>query len=89
MSECNVEYIDENGQDSQTAYVNTATTFLVILTSGSVVDFYPRCNAPFGPVWVCRMMALRNAKCENSTVIILTRMNIHLDDNIWLMPRIY
>ena len=38
---------------------------LVFLTSGSVVDFYPRCNAPNDPVLVCCMMALHNAKCEN------------------------
>ena len=46
-------------------YVNTAIAYLVILTSGSDVDFYPRCNSPNGPVRVCRMMALSNAKLEN------------------------
>ena len=43
-------------------YVNTAIAYLVMVR---VVDFYPRCNVPNGPVRVCHMMALRNAKCEN------------------------
>ena len=30
-----VEHIDENWEDSQNAYVNTAIAYLVILTSGS------------------------------------------------------
>ena len=69
MSGRNVDYIDENWQDSQNAYVNTAIAYLVILTSGSVVDFYPWCSAPNDTLWVCRMMALRNAKCENSLYV--------------------
>ena len=65
MSGCNVEYIDENWQDSQNAFVNTAIAYLVILTSGLVVNFYPKCNAANGPVRVCSMMVLHNAKCKN------------------------
>ena len=36
MSGCNVEYIDEDWQDSQNTCVNTAIANLVILTSGSI-----------------------------------------------------
>ena len=55
MNGYNVEYIDRNyWQDSQNAYVNTAILYLVILTSGLIVDFYPRCSAPNGPVRIIR-----------------------------------
>ena len=69
MSGCNVEYIDESWYYSQNAYINTAIarTWWFSLQA-RVVDFYPRCNAPNGHGRVCRMMALRNAKCENWTV---------------------
>ena len=41
-SGCNVEYIDENWQDSHNAYVNTVIAYLVILTSGLVYRLLPK-----------------------------------------------
>ena len=67
----------KNWQDPQNAYLNTAIAYLVILTSGSVVDYYPRCNVPNDAVWVCRMMALLKAKCENFLTIAPTWIGNH------------
>ena len=62
MSGCNVEYINENWQDSQNAYVNTAIAYLVILTSGSGCRLLPKMQCA---KWPCSGLPYDGAKkCE-------------------------
>ena len=65
MSGYNVEYIDENWQDSQKAYVNTAIAYLVILTSGSGCLLLPKMPCTKWPCSGLPYDGATYAKCEN------------------------